>query len=262
MPLSKEALQYAPWSYTMANVAHICPFHFHQKYIVRAKSEETVRIDSEVGIAVHQILDWCIRGVTVDAAYSKAVQDLNLTYAAEIAIHNYRTAIEEFLQGLIIFRKKQQVIRVESEKRIGITQDFSLTQYKATDCFIRGAIDLTLFTKNKCAVIIDHKSGTRKKLDTYSNQMAIYALLINAIAPDIDSIRTAVHYVGANKNKKGTRTEWGPEYPIEIVQTRFRENIIIWLNDAARAIQTMDTKKSWLCNFCGYRYLCPQYKGQ
>lgn len=254
---SEAVLHYAPWSYTMANVAHICPFHFYQKYVARAPSKDSVRIDGEVGTAVHRILDYCIKGTSLNVAYSDTINALNLTYDAEIAVHTYRAAIEDFLRGLRVFQKIQQVTHTFSERRYGITKDFSLTGYKDKDCIIRGAVDLTLITKYGRAVIIDHKSGTRKKTDAYNRQMAIYALLVNAASPLINSIRTAIHYVGANKNKKGTRTEWGLEYPIETIQTRLREDIITWLNEAAEAGRTEVAQKSWLCEFCGYRYLCP-----
>lgn len=254
---SEAALCYAPWSYTMANVAHLCPFHFYQKYIARAASKDVIRIEGEVGSAVHRILDRCIKGTALNTAYNEIIETQNLTYDAEIAVHNYRSAINDFLQGLKIFQKVQQVTHTFSERRYGITKDFSLTRYKAKDCIIRGAIDLALITKHKQAIIIDHKSGTRKKTDAYSHQMAIYALLVYAACSDIGSIRTAIHYVGAPKNKKGTRTEWGPEYAIEAVKTRFREDIITWLNDAAEAGSTEKAQKSWLCEFCGYRHLCP-----
>lgn len=260
LSFSEAALTYAPWSYTMANVAHTCPFHFYQKYVARAASKDIVRIDGEIGTAVHRIIDHCIKGAPLHVAYSDTINVSNLTYDAEIAVHTYRTAIEEFLEGLKVFQKIQRVMYTFSERRYGITKDFSLTRYKANNCVIRGAIDLTLITNDKRVAIIDHKSGTRKKTDTYNHQMIIYALLVSATDPTIKSIRTAIHYVGADKNKKGTRTEWGPEYPIGTVKTRFREDIITWLNDAAEAGKTEVAQKSWLCEFCGYRYLCPLSK--
>lgn len=262
MDFSKEVLERVPWSYSMANKAHTCPFAFHQQYIAKAKSKESPRIENKVGVVVHTILELCVRGATLEQAYRKVVNDGGMLYEVEISIHNFRSAIDEFLKGLEKFKVKHRVVKVYPEKKLGLTKDFTTIDYwnKKGDCLIRGAIDLTLLTGRKQAVIIDHKSGAKKTLSAYDHQVGVYSLLINAYVSGLSAVRTAIHYVGASKNKKGTRTEWGPEYPIDVVQTRFREDITKWLNEAGEHAQTTTPKESWLCGFCGYQYLCPLRK--
>jgi len=245
----------------MANKAHTCPFAFHQKYVAKEKAKEAPRIDNQVGTAVHTILELCVRGATIDAAYQKVVSD-GLLYEVEISIHNFRVAIEEFLAGLERFKTKFKVVKVYPEKKLGLTKDFTATDYwnKKDDCLIRGAIDLTLLTGFKQAAIIDHKSGAKKELSTYDHQVGVYSLLVDAYVDNLRAVRTGIHYVGASKNRNGTRTEWAPEYPIETVRTRFREDVTQWLNEAAEHAQTTVAKESWMCGFCGYQHLCPLRK--
>lgn len=258
MDLSQAALDFAPWSYSMANKAHTCPFAFHQQYVVKAESKEPPRIENQTGTAVHSILELGVKGTSVEQAYQEVI-DKGLLYDVEIAIHKYRVAIEEFLAGLEKFKQQFDVAHVFSEKRLGITKDFRTTDYwnNRGDCVLRGAVDLTLLTRKGQAAIIDHKSGVRRKLSTYDKQFRVYGVLVAAFIGNLRSLRTAIHFVGADKNNRGTRTDWGPEYPVATVRTKFRDDVVRWLNEAAESAQTQTPKETWLCGFCGHQYLCP-----
>ena len=263
MEFSKATLSRAPWSYSMANLAHNCPFAFHRKYVLRERPTAPERIEGKIGSIVHSILEWCVMGMTVDQAFEKSLEVYDMLYEVEIAVQNFRVPVTEFIKGLERWKKAHNVVQVFPEKKLGLTKDFKTTDYrnKKGDCLIRGIIDLTLLTGNKRAVIIDHKTGAKKTLDTYDHQVGVYSLMVDALASGLRGVRTAIHYVGANRNRKGSRTEWQPEYPVEVVRSRFREDITQWLNKAAESAEsTTDPKSGWMCGWCGYQPVCPLKK--
>jgi hypothetical protein len=176
-------------------------------------------------------------------------------------VQTYRDAVADFKKGLEAFDRTFGIHEIMTEKKIALKPDFTLTKFFAKDGLIRGVIDLVIITKNKKVVIIDHKSGAVKPIDLYQTQTETYAVFMDRLVNGLTGVRIAIHYVGADPNINGKRTVWAPEYNMEVVRTQFRENLIQYLTKAAEAVVDSDAPhKCWLCNYCGYKPVCPAYQ--
>jgi RecB family exonuclease len=254
-------LDHAPWSPSMASTAINCPQAFAFRYKKKQKRVEPESLDSKVGTAVHGILEWVAQGVAVDKAFAQAIEAYPLPHEGQMLIQTYRDAVADFKKGLEEFDRKFGIHELMTEKKIALTPDFTLTKFFDKGGLVRGVIDLVVITKTKKVVIIDHKSGAVKPIDLYQTQTEAYAVFIERLVNGLEGVRIAIHYVGADPNINGKRTVWAPEYNMEVVRTQFRENLIAYLLKAAEAVaDSEEPHKCWLCNYCGYKPICPAYQ--
>lgn len=254
--IPETVLQLAPWSYSMAEAALMCPHLFHRKYRLKEKGTKPESTATTVGNVVHKILEWAIMGAPVDKAMAQAIEQRQLTYDVEMQVRTFRDAIGDFIRGLEAFDKKYGIKKKFAERKIGLDTNFKLAEF-FKGCFFRGVIDLTIVTRDNWGVIIDHKSGALKSIDKYKDQVEAYGLFADATFPGLVGVRAAIHFVGADPNEKGTRTAWAPHYSIEDVRTQFRTNLITMLQRATDNVQnSQEPRKSWKCDYCDYQPTC------
>jgi RecB family exonuclease len=264
LTLDPAVMELAPWSPSMADLAIGCPQAFHRKYILKEAPIETAAAESSVGTLVHRILEWTLRTqgpLTLEEAYRHAYDTLDPPYEIYLQARTYRDAVKDFLVGMDHFKEKFGVTETFVERKLALAPDFKLAKYNANrgpdKALIRGVIDYIVFTKDGKAAIFDHKTGAVKPISMYDSQARVYSLFADALFPRLRYTRMGIHYVGADPNAGGGRTVWAPEYPIETVRTRFRQELIGYLNEAAKDAQLDEPRKSWRCNYCGYRPVCP-----
>lgn len=259
--VSSLILKYAPWSYSKVTDALSCPLKFHKKYILKEKPVIPDEVETTIGTVVHKILEWTDQGMPVATAFNTAINTLDLTYEIELSIQTFRQAVVDWVDGLATFCQTQRVIKRYSEKKVALTQDFKLTGYWAADCMIRGNVDLMMFTGNGTGVVIDHKTGALKRIELHQDQLELYCLMADALVKGMRSVRAAIHFAGADPNTKGKRTQWLPEYSVEVVRTTLRKKWLDILNNAAEIadIPNPTPKEGWMCNYCEYRPICPLY---
>lgn len=263
--IPEHVLEFAPWSFSMANVANTCSLAFHRQYICRDKPEVAQSPQTEVGTVVHFVLELVLQGASVDVGFRRALGDYqNLSYNAHMQVLTFRDAIVDFAQRLELFKKAHRVQKTLVEKAVAITDQFTLCNWKDPNALLRGKIDLALLTEDKTRrlVVIDHKSGALKSIEKYSTQLKVYMVLadIALTGANVTDVRAAIHYVGADPQLDGTRSVWTPEYSIEEVRMQFREEIIEFLTHGAEAVNDPRPHKGWLCNFCGYKPSCPAHQ--
>jgi hypothetical protein len=241
----------------MADLALDCPYAFNKKYVAKEKVVEAEAPSATIGKAVHSILELSLKGAPVDKAYGHVLEAVELPYELQLQVHTFRDAVKEFVDGIEVFRKKFGIIQMHTECKVSLTPEFKLTTFFDPKGLIRGVIDLVFFTSQRSAVIIDHKTGAVKPIDKYQGQTRVYSLFADALMDRVKSVRMAYHYVGADPNEKGTRTVWEPEYPIEMVRSVFRQELVEYLQRAAQSALTAEPRKCWRCGFCGYKPVCP-----
>lgn len=259
MEIPESVVKLAPWSPSMANTVLNCPHAFYRKYILKEKSTEPESIQSTVGTVVHKVLEWAMQKVSVDKAFAQALQAYELTHEATMLVQTYRQAVEDFLRSIEEFDRTVGIHKVLTEQKVALTPAWRPTKFFSSDGLIRGIIDLVLVTKDKRAVVIDHKTGAVKPISKYQEQTETYSIFVEALISGLAGIRMAIHYVGADPNVNGKRTVWAPEYGVEVVRTRFKQNLIDYLTRAAEAAESTDPTPCWLCNFCGYQTVCPAH---
>jgi hypothetical protein len=259
--IPEHVQELAPWSYTMADKALTCPYAFHKKYRLKEKETGEESTAMVVGKIVHSILEWVTQGAEIDRAFANATQVYKMTYDVSQEVPCFREAVEDFAASLERFDKKIGIVKMFPERKMAVNCDWKPVKFLDKSGLFRGIADLTIITKRACGIIIDHKSGAVKPLDKYLQQLQGYSVFADVTVPNLRTTRGAVHHVGADKNEKGTRTMWGPEYSVEVVRTKFRKDLVTYLTRAAdAATESREPKKCWLCGFCGYKQDCPLWE--
>jgi len=258
-----SVMEYAPWSHTKASCALSCPYKFHLQYRVKQKGVGPEAFGQRIGKLVHMILEWVSgRGMSVSHAYTHLVSIVELTHEEETEIQCFRDAIEDYVRGLEVFRKKHGVHKsqVKAEVHLGMRPDFTPTKSKwDKKGFYVGYIDLMLMTPERVGIAIDHKTGVVMSTDTYRAQLESYAVLLQSHHPRINAVQVAVHHVGADSNERGTRTTWFPSFSAREIRTTLRANLIDYLTKAAENVKDRDPCKGWVCAFCDYKPTCPLF---
>jgi len=261
MEIPSTVFDYAPWSPSKASTALTCPHAFQQKHIEHVKPAKPTSDSGTVGTVVHRVLELAMAdNLPTSVAMRRALKEKEFTYEVSQTVRTFRDAITDFLAGMKTFDQRIGIKEKHSERKLALDADFKLTPYQNPDGLIRGIIDLMIITNDHRGVVIDHKSGAPKPISMHREQLEAYTLFVDAQEPNLTSIRAALHYVGAAPNLAGKRTVWTPEYPVETVRAKFRQNLVDYLVAASASAATKEARKGWLCNFCGYQKDCPAYK--
>lgn len=261
MEIPENVLKHAPWSTSMMQTALTCPRLFHERYVLRNKPEREEDKATQVGTIVHKILEFAVQGVSVQKAVNATFDfyENTMTELVRDETLTFREAIEDFLRGLDTFKRAQKVTQIFPEQKIAVSRDFKSTKFFDKTSLFRGVVDLTLITGDGRAVVIDHKTGALKPIFQYQDQLDGYAVMLEALVPNLKAARSAIHFVGANVKEGEKRTVWDREHPRDYIQTTLRKRLIDRLAQAANHVtQTTAPTTSWMCNYCGYEPSCPK----
>jgi ATP-dependent exoDNAse (exonuclease V) beta subunit len=244
----------------MAGTAIACPHAFDLKYRQKTKPVEPAPESQTVGTVVHKICEFAIQGVPLNRVFDQVLASFDLTHNMREEVLTFRDAVEDFVQRIEGFKTQFKVKKVVPEKKLAITPAFTQTTFFDKKGLFRGVIDVTIITGDDRCVVIDHKSGAQKPLSMHQDQLEGYAVILTANYPTIKAVRAGLNYLGGEPQANGKRIVWAREHDKNHINTRLRQNLIKHLTRAADSAKTDEPKKSWMCNFCGYRPLCPLYK--
>jgi len=130
------------------------------------------------------------------------------------------------------------------EERGAVTRDLQPTDWFADDVFIRYVIDVLAFEGLK-AVITDYKSGW--SIDANPSQMELYALVVFALYPHIETVECVFDYTRFNIQKCATfeRTDF------DAIHTKV-ESLAVRIEADKQMVPTPGVH----CNTCGWRKHC------
>lgn len=259
MDIPANVLELAPWSTSMAGLATACPWAFNKKYREKQKSTEPAPEQQTVGTVVHKILEYAVQGVPLDRVFHNVLPSFDLTYTMKEMVLTYRDAIEDFLRRLENFKTQLGVTKVYPERKSAITPEFTKCSFFDKKGLFRGVIDLTLLLADKRAVVLDHKSGSPKDVRHHQSQLESYAVILKAQHPELKSVRAGLHVLGGDPQPNGKRILWIREHAADYINTNLRSSLIKVLTQAAQSVQSDEPKKSWMCDWCGYKTICPLY---
>jgi hypothetical protein len=260
LDIPQHVLDLAPWSTSMAGLAVNCPHAFDLKYRKKTKSLEPAPESQTVGSVVHKVCEFAIQGVPLDRVFKQVMGSFELTHNMKENVMTFRDAVEDFVRRIEGFKVQFKVKKAIPEKKLAITVDFKKTTFFDKKGLFRGVIDVTLITGDDRCVVLDHKTGAQKPLSMHQDQLEGYAVILTANYPEIRSVRAGLNYLGGDPQPNGKRIVWAREHDTTHINTRLRQNLIKHLTRAADSAQSDEPRKSWMCNFCGYRPLCPLYK--
>lgn len=259
MDIPKEVLELAPWSTSMANLATACPWAFHKKYREKTKPVEPPPEQQTVGNVVHKILEFAVQDVPLERVFKQVMSSFDLTHNMKETVFTYRDAIEDFLRRLDNFKKQFKVKKLFPERKMAITPTFEACKFFDKGGLFRGVIDLTMILGDDRGVVLDHKSGAPKDIRHHQDQLEGYAVILKAQMPELKSVRAGLNPLGGDLRADGKRIIWAREHSADNIDTHLRAALLKALTRAATSVQSDEPRKGWMCNWCGYRPICPLY---
>ena len=129
------------------------------------------------------------------------------------------------------------------EQKLGITKGGKTTGYWDGDCWLRGKVDLSIFSQEK-AFINDWKTGGSKYEDPF--ELEVGALLLKAKYPEIQIVKG--HYTWLKENRVGQL------YDLSRFRDTWNEiNRIVDKIETDRRSGEFEKRKSGLCGWCDVR---------
>lgn len=160
------------WSFSALEMYRTCPKQYHEVRVLKKWKEETT-VERAWGYAVHDALEAAMKHGTP------------LPAGMEV----WQTIADQFrhVKGAL-----------QAEQQLAIAADWSRRKWFDKDVFIRVVID-ALWIDGAIAKLVDWKTGKPRR---GSDQLALFALVVFALYPQVQECRTAFVWL-----KNGTMTE-------------------------------------------------------
>lgn len=254
---SKTAL--GPWSFTKLKMLQQCPLKFYLKYIVKVKvPEPPPSLVTNVGKAVHRILEFLIMGKTISDSYKLAKKEFvgiltDEEWEREVATTELN--VMEFRRRLDDFEKKHPVKRYIQELRIGMTEGYEPTGFFSGDVYWRGVIDLGMQLESNDVIILDHKTGAPSEMGirNFQNQLDVYKILFHKGVESINGAQAGIHFV---KDGKIILDNYVPKGEIEGKLINELEFYIVGTIDKLKEIGYFKHIRGPYCKWCDYNADC------
>lgn len=267
--ISDLARKYAPWSYSKAETAEICPRQFQHKHLLKTGAAE-YGSDAKVGTVAHEILEHRVVGVANAEARKKALDNNPLVSDEMEMLRALEENMEEFLVRFERFCKTQGVTKILNEVEWGITENYRATGFFAKDVYFRGKVDLGMLTRDGTLFVLDHKSGEPKKPLTQDakkrQQLQTYGVLAAPNMPDIAGVRAGIHYLlGKTADDRLQWTDFVPKYQLERAYApwlygRINECASNLAHERFEARPAKKMPKGFPCHWCNYQPHCDKFQ--
>ena len=171
--------------------------------------------------------DAATRGKMIHAEFEDALINLNL-------IPDERKYWLPYLEELVAKKTR-------SEVEFAVTKDWQPCDFKAPEAWVRGIYDAVYFDGPK-AHVLDWKTGKERE---YSDQLKLYATIILASHPEVETVTTEICYIDLNKQSPYPEYKRS-EFPI----------LQAWLSARVGKLENDDIfapKPSYGCRWCHFR---------
>lgn len=256
LAIEEHVLKAGPWSISKAGVIEKCSLQFDFKYGPNKVPEVVKSEESRVGVAVHKALELILEGHNPKLAFQIAADENELTHDEIDQLQSFWDQVLRFKKRIDEFKKKYGVKRQYIEQKWGVKTDFSGCEFFAKGVFFRGVVDFALDCAGDHMVIIDHKSGKQKEMEYYDKQFRGYAVMALARNPSLKGVQTAVNFIATDQFL------FNPYVKAEQIRDEYQPWLIKYLHEACKGLLLPPAPtKGPLCNWCGYRPICPLFKG-
>jgi len=250
MAVDPIVVKHGPWSISKLGVIEQCSLKYDFKYGGQKQPELVQFADNRIGVAVHKALELALGGYSISDAIMHARDQGELTSSESEELDARHEQMERFVAKMVEFRRKHSVVTDCIEEKWGMSTDYQWTGFfgdrrKSVDVFFRGVVDLAMLTRKGDIIIIDHK-------DYYQTQLRVYALMGLARFPEARGVQAAINFVMPDK------LEWG-KY---VTAAEIRSTYAPWLEEhmskvCANLQEEPKPSTSKLCDWCGYKPICP-----
>jgi len=236
-----------------------CPRKFKFRYIEKIIPEVEKTIESHLGSAVHETLEWLYTKVkekiipTLDEIIVKYNQIWEKEFSKEIRIIKPRLTYKDYfnkgVEFLITYYIQNQPFddnTIEVEKKI-VLELGENKEYK-----IQGFIDRLVYNlKTKEYEIHDYKTAnslpSKEKIEQ-DRQLALYSIAIKDIYKTKKRVRLVWHFLAHNKKIELKKTDQELE--------QLKKDIIKLIKKIQNTTH-FPAEKSILCDWCEYKSMCP-----
>ena len=266
--ISDLARKYAPWSYSKAETAEVCPAQFRHKHLLKSSGSESTS-DTKVGIVAHEILEHRVGGKARPDARKIAVASNPLTSDEQELLKMLEANMEHFLVRFDRFCKTQGVVKLLTEVAWAFTADYQPTEFFSKDAYFRGKLDLGVLTKDSTLFLLDHKSGVAKDLRRDAKkrqQLQAYGVLAVPNLPEIAGVRAGIHFMQGDD--PDLRLQWVDFVPQDVLKKAYAPWLYERINECASnlaheifpARPTKKMPRGWPCHWCNYQRHCPEFQ--
>lgn len=278
MEIPSVVMEHAPWAPSKIDLLEDCLRAFDWQYRNR-RDRGPQGPEALAGDRIHKILELLHQDVSLsfDAAWQRAVDGKAIPTEVQDIMRNWREHVLAFEERYTALWEGRVPVFDEAECRLGLTQDFSPCDFdaKAPPALLRGVLDRITIFEDGSALVLDHKSGQKRKATDYGRQLYSYLLLVVAAYPNIQTVKAGVHYVARGEfgwfpAPDGQERAWTRE---EIVSTtvpwlfqvlsanarRVRELPVWGQNELPPEQRTLARPTtSWKCRNCSFLSQCPE----
>lgn len=226
-----------------------CPREFSYRYVNRI-AEPLVSPEQRLGKALHHGLELVLAGTPPQAALDAGRQEL-LTDAERSRFEQLAPQVGAFVQRIAEFRARRRPRAELIEYKLAIDAQVQPTQFLAQDAFFRGVLDAGFEWGDGELAVVDHKTGMRRDLAGYMDQLDGYAILAVVNSPQLKRIWRGVHFLAEGD------VEWAPPIDAAAVRKVATPHLLAIIDDAGWRAADDTPTPGMHCNWCSYRNICP-----
>jgi putative RecB family exonuclease len=250
----------ATYSHSRVSTFEQCPRKYKFQYIDKETPEIDNTIEAFMGDMVHQSLEDLYKKKKFKQRVSKAslikfYRDVwEKEYTEDVKVvkegltaDNYKKMGEKFLSDYYETYKPFEQLTI-----LGLETQDRMTLPDGNQWHVR--IDKFACDSQGNYYVMDYKTNSRMKDQEEADsdrQLAMYSFWVKDKFQDAKSVKLVWHMLAFNKEVVSERTEEQLEKLQQEVVTRIKEI------ENAREFPTNVTA---LCNYCGFRHLCPSFK--
>lgn len=251
------------YSHSRINTYENCPYQYKLKYIDRVPPEIPNTIEAFMGDMVHQALEDLYKKKKFKKRVSKAslikfYRDLwNKNYSDDILIakaesegltsENYKKMGERFLSNYYDRMKPFEEMTI-----LGLETQDRMTLPDGNQWHVR--IDKLGCDSEGNYYVCDYKTNARMKDQEEADedrQLAMYSIWVKDKFKDCKKVKLIWHMLAFNKDAVSERTDEQLE--------KLQNEIVEKIKEIENA-KEFPRKVNALCNYCGYKHVCPSFK--
>ena len=252
---SPEANLLGPWSPSKLGVIEQCSLKFKLQYTTKPSlvgyEVQTNDFPLTLGKGVHKYAELRHSSYPKDRASEEAYQEIPKTKGNLELIKSHSRGVDQYTKRIDSFLKKNKVVSDKVELRLAIGPDMTPKDFWDNSSILRGVLDrLIIIEKDgvKHAIAIDIKTGKRKLIEEFEDQLESYGLLVHG-THDVASVSSALFFTQTGD------LDW---YPRKALKSMVKNNPIISKIEglAEKASKPPVPEIGRHCSWCKYRGLC------
>ncbi|NYZ75540.1 PD-(D/E)XK nuclease family protein [Candidatus Micrarchaeota archaeon] len=241
-----------------------CPLKYKYHYLDKLSPEEELEgIEAFLGSRFHETMEWLYRAKKLSKIRSF---EETLDYFTKIWKENWHEGVQivkKDFDARDYFNHGRKMVENYYD-RVFVNDDSTTIALEKLVLFdlgegvkVRGFIDRLSQAKDGVYEVRDYKTSgylpTQKEADE-DRQLAFYQIAVQNDYKDAKKVKLVWHYVAFDKDVQSTRKR------AELRQLKAATLALVKKISKAEEKSVFPAKKSALCDWCGFRNICPAWK--